>query len=169
MKRSELKEYIRETIINELTPQDAAANTAAKLAIDDTVKDLTTKASQTTDAENKKAALASLTAAKTKQAQINKAIQSKQSVPVDMLPENEDSFIELTDKDVVVDPNDPFAKLKSQHEGVVKLMKSIANKWKMADGFEKDKYFAQLKDLTKVKKELEALMNPSMEDDDEEF
>ena len=73
MKRSELKEYIRETIINELTPQDAAANTAAKLAIDDTVKDLSIKSAQTTDAENKKAAIAALTAAKTKQAQINKA------------------------------------------------------------------------------------------------
>jgi hypothetical protein len=90
MKKSELKEYIRETIIAELTPQDMAANTAAKAAIDDTVKDLTTKVAQTTDAENKKAALASLTAAKTKQAQINKAIQSKQAVPADMLPEGEE-------------------------------------------------------------------------------
>ena len=74
MKKSELKSYIRETVINELTPQDAAANTAAKLAIDDTVKDLSTKSSQTTDPEDKKAALAALTAAKTKQIGINKAI-----------------------------------------------------------------------------------------------
>jgi hypothetical protein len=167
MKRSDLKKYIRETIINELSPQDAAANTAAKLAIDDTVKDLTTKATQTTDVENKKAALASLTAAKTKQAQINKAIQSKQSVPADMLPENEDFDAEPTAKDI--DNNLSMVKLKSKHENVVKLMKSIANQWKNAEGPEKDKYFSQLKHLTKIKKELEALMNPSMEDDDEEF
>jgi hypothetical protein len=167
MKRSELKEYIRETIINELTPQDAAANTAAKLAIDDTVKDLTTKASQTTDAENKKAALASLTAAKAKQAGINKAIQSKQSVGVDMLPENEDFDAEPTAKDI--DNNLSMVKLKSKHENLVKMMKAIANKWKNADGPEKDKFFDQLKHLTKIKKELEALLNPSMDDDDEEF
>jgi hypothetical protein len=90
-----------------------------------------------------------------------------QGVDVELKEEEEDT--ELTDKDVVIDPNDPFAKLKSQYEGVVKLMKSIANKWKNADGPEKDKFFAKLKDLTKIKKELEALMNPSMEDDDEEF
>ena len=72
MKKSELKEYIRETIISELTPQDQAANNAAKAAIDDTVKDLTTKSAQTTDPEDKKAALAALTAAKAKQIGINK-------------------------------------------------------------------------------------------------
>jgi hypothetical protein len=90
MKKSELKEYIREAILAELTPQDITANTTAKVAIDDTVKDLTLKVTQTTDIENKKAAVAALNAAKTRQAQINKAIQSKQAIPADLLPEGED-------------------------------------------------------------------------------
>ena len=90
MKKSELKEYIREAIIAELTPQDKAAGVAAKAAIDDTVKDLSVKANQTTDVENKKAAVAALTAAKTKQALINKAVSTGQAVSADLLPEGED-------------------------------------------------------------------------------
>jgi hypothetical protein len=81
--------------------------------------------------------------------------------------ENEDFEAEPTAKDI--DNNLSMVKLKSKHENLVKLMKSIANKWKNADGPEKDKFFDQLKHLTKIKKELEALLNPSMEDDDEEF
>jgi len=90
MKKSELKEYIREAIISELTNQDKTANAAAKAAIDDTVKDLTLKVTQTTDIENKKAAIAALNAAKTKQAQINKAIGGNQAISADLLPEGED-------------------------------------------------------------------------------
>jgi hypothetical protein len=90
MKKSELKEYIREAIISELTNQDKTANAAAKAAIDDTVKDLTLKVTQTTDIENKKAAVAALNAAKTRQAQINKAISGNQAISADLLPEGED-------------------------------------------------------------------------------
>jgi hypothetical protein len=136
MKRSELKEYIKEMIVNELTEVDV-----------DKTRGTVVMPKATQPAEVKKL--------------------TDQGVDVELKEEEEDT--ELTDKDVVIDPNDPFAKLKSQYEGVVKLMKSIANKWKNADGPEKDKFFAKLKDLTKIKKELEALMNPSMEDDDEEF
>lgn len=169
MKKSEAKNYIREIIIAELTPQDIAANTAAKVAIDDTVKDLTTKAAQTTDAENKKAAVAALNAAKIKQQQITQKIQQKQAIPADMLPENEDdSYEEFTDKDIVVDPNDPIAKLQSNYTDVVKQMKSVLNQYKSAEGTEKQKYVDQLRDLTNTKKELLALINPSMDDEDEE-
>jgi hypothetical protein len=136
MKRSELKDYIKEMIVNELTEVDV-----------DKTRGTVVMPKATQPAEVKKL--------------------TDQGVDVELKEEEEDT--ELTDKDVVIDPNDPFAKLKSQYEGVVKLMKSIANKWKNADGPEKDKFFAKLKDLTKIKKELEALMNPSMEDDDEEF
>jgi hypothetical protein len=170
MKKSELKEYIRETIISELTPQDQAANNAAKAAIDDTVKDLTTKSAQTTDPEDKKAALAALTAAKTKQVGINKAIQSKQSVAVGMLPENEEDFDKepsLSDLDSDIDDNSSMSALKSRYDGIVKLMQSIANKWKNADEPEKSKHLAKLKKLTNIKNELTSMMNPSLDDEDE--
>jgi hypothetical protein len=166
MKKSELKEYIRETIISELTPQDQAANNAAKAAIDDTVKDLSTKSAQTTDPEDKKAALAALTAAKAKQIGINKAIQSKQSVAVGMLPENEEDFDkEPSISDLDADSN--MSKLKSRYDGIVKLMQSIANKWKNADEPEKSKHLAKLKNLTNIKNELTSMMNPSLDDEDE--
>ena len=166
MKKSELKEYIRETIISELTPQDQAANNAAKAAIDDTVKDLSTKSAQTTDPEDKKAALVALTAAKAKQIGINKAIQSKQSVAVGMLPENDEDFDKepsLSD----LDADTSMSKLKSRYDGIVKLMQSTANKWKNADEPEKAKHLAKLKNLTNIKKELTSMMNPSLDDEDE--
>lgn len=170
MKKSELKEYIRETIISELTPQDQAANNAAKAAIDDTVKDLSTKSAQTTDPEDKKAALAALTAAKAKQIGINKAIQSKQSVAVGMLPENDENdedFDKEPDLGADLDADSNMSALKSRYDGVVKLMQSIANKWKNADEPEKSKHLAKLKKLTNIKNELTSMMNPSLDDEDE--
>jgi len=134
MKKSELKSYIKEMIVNELTEVDV-----------DKTRGTVVMPKASNPAEVKKL--------------------TDQGVDVELKEELDDLEPSASD----IDNNLSVIKLKSKHEGVVKLMKSIANKWKMADGFEKDKYFAQLKDLTKVKKELEALMNPSMEDDDEEF
>ena len=37
-------------------------------------------------------------------------------------------------------------------------MKSVVKKWKDADGSEKDKLTARLRELTKIKKELEGLL-----------
>ncbi len=45
-------------------------------------------------------------------------------------------------------------------------MKSVLNQYKSAEGTEKQKYVDQLKGLTKLKKELEAMINPSMDDED---
>lgn len=122
MKKSELKEYIREAIIAELTPQDKAAGVAAKAAIDDTVKDLSVKANQTTDVEDKKASLAALTAAKTKQALINKAISTGQAVSADLLPEGEDD-----DDSSVYDKEPTKADLKKEK------IKGAPSKFKISD------------------------------------
>jgi len=37
-------------------------------------------------------------------------------------------------------------------------MKSVVNKWKQAEGEDKERLLARLKDLTKIKKELEGLI-----------
>jgi hypothetical protein len=47
-------------------------------------------------------------------------------------------------------------------------MKSVVNKYKSAEGNEKQKYVEQLKNLTKLKKELEAMVNPSIDDEEED-
>jgi hypothetical protein len=46
-------------------------------------------------------------------------------------------------------------------------MKSVLNKYKSAEGSEKNKYVDQLKNLTKLKKEIEAMINPSIDDEEE--
>jgi len=145
MKKSEAKEYIKELIVAELSETNVEEGTyvgaGAVAALQKDPK---------------------FAASKDKVTPIN-TLKAGGSVTL----ENEEFDMEPSSTDI--DNNLSVIKLKSKHEGVVKMMKAIANKWKNADGPEKDKFFAQLKDLTKIKKELEALMNPSMEDDDEEF
>lgn len=145
MKKSEAKEYIKELIVAELSEANVEEGTyvgaGAVAALQKDPK---------------------FAASKDKVTPIN-TLKAGGSVTL----ENEEFDMEPSSTDI--DNNLSVVKLKSKHEGVVKMMKAIANKWKNADGSEKDKFFSQLKDLTKIKKELEALMNPSMEDDDEEF
>ncbi len=79
--------------------------------------------------------------------------------------ENEEFEDEPTAKDIAA--NASIAKLQSKYSEVVKQMKSVLNQYKSAEGTEKQKYVDQLKGLTKLKKELEAMINPSMDDEDE--
>jgi hypothetical protein len=88
-----------------------------------------------------------------------------QGVDVELKEEEE---TELTDKDIVVDPNDPIVKLQSKYTDIVKQMQSVLNQYKSAEGTKKQEYVDQLRDLTNTKKELLALINPSMDDEDEE-
>ena len=86
---------------------------------------------------------------------------------VEILTEEEEEFdAEPTAKDIAA--NASIAKLQSKYGEVVKQMKSVVSKYKSAEGIEKQKYVDQLKDLTKLKKEIEAMINPSMDDEDEE-
>lgn len=82
------------------------------------------------------------------------------------LREEEEFDAEPTAKDIAA--NASIAKLQSKYGEVVKQMKSVVNKYKSAEGTEKQKYVDQLKNLTKLKKEIEAMINPSMDDEDEE-
>ena len=81
------------------------------------------------------------------------------------LKEEESDDAEPTASDIAA--NASIAKLQSKYSEVVKQMKSVVNKYKSAEGAEKQKYVDQLKGLTKLKKELEAMINPSMDDEDE--
>ena len=48
--------------------------------------------------------------------------------------------------------------ISNKLQQTTKEMKSVVNKWKDADGAEKDKLTSRLKELTKIKKELEGLL-----------
>jgi len=53
---------------------------------------------------------------------------------------------------------EPIGKLATKMTQNSKEMKSVLAKYKKAEGAEKDKHLARLKDLTKIKKELEKLL-----------
>ena len=100
MKRSELAEYIKETIVDvltEATPEDVKAQEEYNQALERT-------------------------------AALKKEIDAIQQESVN-------------------------PKLKE----TIKEMKSTVKKWKLAEGEDKDKLFTRLKELTKIKNELESL------------
>jgi len=142
MKKSEAKEYIKELIVSELSVKEGTYVGAA--AVGALQKD------------------PKFAAAKDKSSALN-TLKAGGSVTL----ENEEEFdAEPTAKDLAA--NSSMVKLQSKYGQVVKQMKSVLNQYKSAEGAEKQKYVDQLKGLTKLKKELEAMINPSMDDEDEE-
>jgi len=53
---------------------------------------------------------------------------------------------------------DSVSKIANKLQQTTKEMKSVVNKWKKAEGSEKDELTKRLKELTKIKKELEGLL-----------
>jgi hypothetical protein len=133
MKKSELKEYIKEMIVSELTEVDTDKTRGTVVM---------PKASNPMDIKK-------LTA---------------QGVDIELKEEDMEDE-EPTAKDIAA--NASIAKLQSKYSEVVKQMKSVVNKYKSAEGSEKTKYVDQLKNLTKLKKEIEAMINPSIDDEEE--
>ena len=70
------------------------------------------------------------------------------------IAEEEDA--EPTAKDIEKD--DSVSTISRKLQATTKEMKSIVNKWKEAEGEEKERLLARLKELTKIKKELEGLI-----------
>jgi hypothetical protein len=133
MKKSELKSYIKEMIVSELTEVDTDKTRGTVVM---------PKASNPADIKK-------LTA---------------QGVDIELKEEDMDDM-EPTAKDIAA--NASIAKLKSKYEEVTKQMKAVVNKYKSAEGAEKDKYVAQLKNLTKLKKEIEAMINPTADEEED--
>ena len=114
MKRSELAEYIKETIVDVL--QEATIETSPE--------DLS-KVKQSADKD-------------------------------DVIKVTEDDDIEPTAKDIK--KNDSISTISRKLQDTTKEMKAVVNKWKKAEGEDKERLLARLKDLTKIKKELEGLL-----------
>ena len=68
----------------------------------------------------------------------------------------EEDDAEPSSKDI--EKNDSVSTISRKLQGTTKEMKSIVNKWKEAEGEEKERLLARLKELTKIKKELEGLI-----------
>ena len=89
---------------------------------------------------------------------------TSQGVDIELKEEDMDDM-EPTAKDIAA--NSSIAKLQSKYSEVVKQMKAVVNKYKSAEGAEKDKYVTQLKNLTKLKKEIEAMINPTADEEED--
>jgi hypothetical protein len=134
MKKSELKSYIKEMIVSELTEVDVDKTRGTAVL---------PKASNPAD------------------------IKKLTDQGVDVELKEEEEFDKEPDLGADLDADSNMSALKSRYDGVVKLMQSIANKWKNADEPEKSKHLAKLKKLTNIKNELTSMMNPSLDDEDE--
>ena len=117
MKRSELAEYIKETIV-----------------------DVLSEVSQE-DVDTAKA--------------YNDELEKTKELQADLSEDIDDA--EKAEKEVTVDPNDPVTKISSELQKNAANLKTVLNKWKKAEGEEKERLLARLKELTKIKNELEGL------------
>ena len=115
MRRSELAEYIKETIV-----------------------DVLTEVSQD-DVDTLKA--------------YNDELEKTKELSTDL---TEDEDAEPTAKDIK--KNDSISTISRKLQDTTKEMKAVVNKWKKAEGEDKERLLARLKELTKIKKELEGLL-----------
>lgn len=117
MKKSDLKEFIREEIIeilSEATPKDV----------------------------------------KTQQ-DLNKELEKTKELMADLSEDVDDDF-EPSASDL--SKKDSVAKIASKLSQTAKEMKTVVNQYKKAEGAEKEALLKRLKELTKIKKELEGLL-----------
>jgi len=122
MKRSELAEYIKETIVDVLSEAEGTEEEIVK-----------TK-------------------------QLTKAVQDLQKAKEEAgLAEDIDDE-DTAAQQATVDTKDSVSVISRKLQDTTKEMKTTVNKWKQAEGEEKERLLARLKDLTKIKKELEGLL-----------
>ena len=115
MRKSDLKEFIREEIIEilkEATPEDV---------------------------ENQK--------------DLNKELEKTKELVSD-LSEDEDA----EPSDAQINTKDSVASIATKLSKITQEMKTVVNKYKRAEGAEKESFLKRLKELTKIKKELEGLL-----------
>jgi predicted phage tail protein len=118
MRRSELAEYIKETIVEvlaEATPEEVDA-----------------------------------------QKELNKELEKTVELSKE-LSEDIDDEDQASEK-AVANPKDSVSVISRKLQDTTKEMKSVVNKWKKSEGEEKERLLARLKELTKIKKELEGLL-----------
>jgi vacuolar-type H+-ATPase subunit I/STV1 len=136
MKKSELKEIIREEIISIL--QEV------------TVVDKDTRPEEVRG-ENPLTVKTAIDTAK------------KSNTPVTIA--EFDDEMEPSDSTLNVSEKDPVVKLKNKLVQVTREMKSTVEKWKTSQGEEKQMLQDKLKSLTQTKKKIEKFLSPSTDDD----
>lgn len=166
MKRSQFKEYIKERVINELSEAEIEIP-AEDLSV--AKKGDTIKVTEEFSSEYQRIigpmaiAMSKLEAYVRKEGDgvdqfidLNRAFNRFDEYMSYGDNLNEDEDAEPTDKDLK--KKDSVAKTATKLKDTTTQMKALAKKFKEAEGAEKTKIKDQLKKLTKVKKELEAML-----------
>ena len=135
MKRSELKQLIKEEIVNILQ--------------EITIVDRDTRPEEV-KGEN------SLT--------VKSAIDTAKKTNTPVTIAEFDDEMEPSDSSLNVSEKDPVVKLKNKLVQVTKEMKSLVDKWKTSQGSEKQMIQDRLKSLTQVKKKIEKALAPTTDD-----
>lgn len=151
MKKSELKKYIKEMIVSELTEVDTDKTRGTVIMPKTTnpidIKKLT---SQGVDIELKEEDMDDDVEVKDDWNKVDK----------------EDSFVEKEPTAKDLKKGDKITKTAAKLAMLTKEMKSVVSQWKKAEGADKAKLLDRLKELTKIKKELEAIITPTIGDED---
>jgi hypothetical protein len=147
MKKSELKSYIKEEVKNILTTE------ASKEEISNQ-KELNQELEKTTDLVSKMAQIKNV-----KEQEEDEGDDWYKSKDEDGDKNKEPSKSDLK-KDAKATKS--MAKAKDELARLTKEMKSLAKKYKEAEGAAKEKIVTDLKAKTKLKKELEAILNVSV-------
>ena len=80
--------------------------------------------------------------------------------------DKEDLFVEKEPTAKDLKKGDKITKSAAKLAMITKEMKSVVSQWKKAEGADKAKFLDRLKELTKIKKELEAIITPTIGDED---
>ena len=157
MKRSELSTHIKEMIVDvlqeatiETSPEDLA-KVKASADKDDVIKVTEEDKEPTSVFQEDRKRAAELTkdrlANRKNKADFDRSFEGTKDRDEDKEP---------TAKDI--EKNDLVSTISLKLQATTKEMKTIVNKWKEAEGEEKERLLVRLKDLTKIKKELEGLI-----------
>jgi hypothetical protein len=138
MKRSELAQQIKEMIVDVLSEVTVVDKNTTPDEIPQIAKD------EKKDAPTVKKAIDTAK-------QTGKPVSIAEEDEFDMDDEKEPSAKDIKKGDSV-------STLARKLQDTTKEMKSTVNKWKQAEGEEKERLLARLKELTKIKKELEGLI-----------
>ena len=137
MKKSALKEFIREEIIEILSETDSQA----------TPEDIKNQEKLNKELEKTKELMSSLGEE-----------ESADAAAINTIADEPISEDEEGPSDADLKKSDSVAKIATKLSANAKEMKSVLNQYKKAEGTEKQALLDRLKKLTKIKKELEGLL-----------
>jgi gas vesicle protein len=173
MKKSELKEYIKNEIIeilSEATPEDIENQEKLNRELEKTKELMADLDEGETFTSEYQSIIGPMAASMAKlEAYVQKTGDgADQFIALDRAFSRFDEYMSYGDNlnededsepsDAELKKADSISKLASKLQQTSKEMKSVVKKWKEAEGEEKEKLTKRLKELTKIKKELEGLL-----------